>query len=810
MTTDEAINTALEGVAKYIPDELMQSVYAAVEKATDKLEATRRNERDSSIFVRNNKAEQKTSDPDVYTNLNDLLNVDQKSISEFSAILSGIYAKNKKYYTVLRDYEIMPILIPQINRVLMFLVNETLSPDIQNTHTFEMKYIGTGTGSDSIQRDLDRIRTEMDLDRTLQDVVTNRYKLGREYRLITDYQQTFDKMSQAIQQKMLNENIGIDQCDDIFNALRNKLTETITETTFVLPVRKATADNIDVSSTESIKCDNLNIVIERSPIVSCLESAQAEFYRRKYEKYSIDVMLNDSVTSIMNEATGIDKDYLTQFQSVIDAMNRKKLHRANVQRLDPARVFQLKLSGKIIGYFYITDLTNENYANPYTTQFGQSLKDRLMKSRNQSTPTTPDADGAEQAIAKILAEKIIKGFDPSIGINRVEDIDLMHDFIINNEIYKGNKKITFYYADDIIDLSRRDESLLINAVFFTKLYCMMLLNNIMTKVLRGRGRQIHTVRLGVSNAVRKYLNNAIIALNNPETSLGMIHGSFEQLLNPLNSACDIVLPVESESDERIINTDYIEGQNVDMDTEFLKFLLNCIVASFGLDSATIDATNGQLQFARTLSMESLQIANNVKNEQADLYPGWKAYCMKILSIMGSDETKAAVKNDMIEISFYEPKSLMVQNTLEEISNVKNYVDAIADLLPIFNGDNADQTNRNVFVYMMMKSMINVDWAVVENALRESKILSVEERLEEKIIELSAGYQEHEEDHDLGDSGSEDSDEFGDDSFDDTGETEEFSSDTNDEEESTEEPEEANTEEAEEENNEDEEDSSDLF
>ena len=55
------------------------------------------------------------------------------------------------------------LMAPQINRVLMFLANETLSPDIQNSHTFEMKYTGTGAGSTAIQKEIDDIRNEINI-----------------------------------------------------------------------------------------------------------------------------------------------------------------------------------------------------------------------------------------------------------------------------------------------------------------------------------------------------------------------------------------------------------------------------------------------------------------------------------------------------------------------------------------------------------------------------------------------------------------------------------------------------------------------
>src|SRR5699024_1712424 len=146
-----------------------------------------------------------------------------------------------------------------------------------------------------------------------------------------------------------------------------------------------------------------------------------------------------------------------------------------------------------------------------------------------------------------------------------------------------------------------DDSILTNAVFFTKLYSTLMLNNVLTKILRGRGRQIHTVNMGVSPMVKKYVVNAMAALRMPESNLGTLHGSCEQLVNPLNSGSDIVKPSAAAS-ARYLHPQYLHRQHVHMDADFLRFLLNSIVSSFGLDPAVQDAARGNIQFAKTLPM----------------------------------------------------------------------------------------------------------------------------------------------------------------------------------------------------------------
>ena len=475
---------------------------------------------------------------------------------------------------------------------------------------------------------------------------------------------------------------------------------------------------------------DLNIIVERSPVAEMIADAQTELLAESYSVYSSENFFNS-----LNDMLFMNEDAMftpqnapvdtTKLEQLVSSIRQKKLQRCTIRRFDPAKLFKLKVGGKVIGYFYVTDI-NEGVSS--MVNFAQSLKDQLMKTR--ATNLSAATQTAEEVISKELATRIIATFDPNLSINRVEDIDLMHDFIRNTELYKGNKRITFYYADEIFDMSRADDSILTNAVFFTKLYATLLLNNIVTKVLRGRGRQIHTVRMGASPNVKRYLDNAMASLAMPEHNLGTLHGSFEQIMNPFNGASDIVIPTE-EDDQQYIRTDYIPGQDVDMNDDFLRTLLNAIITSFGLDAAILDATNGNLQFARTLTMESLQICTSIRNEQQDLHDAWANMCLKVLRIMGTDATRAALDNGQIEVSFYEPKSLIIQNTIDDINNVKSLAENIADVIPEFNEEDSEQ-RRAAFIYQFVKSRTNLDFADIEKMVKETMYMVLDNKMDAEI------------------------------------------------------------------------------
>lgn len=769
---DKIINSIVYGQSSNLTDEAKQRLELSLRSVMKDLEDRRNNTSSRVILGKGASPNQigdtsripdsAISDAQLFTSLSDMINGNNKDPGGFQNILDQLVQKNKRYYSTIRDYELMPILIPQINRVLMFLVNECLSPDIQNEQTFLIKYI-PADDPHQIQRDIDDIKKEMKLDNLLRDVYTNRFKLGHEFYLVLDYQEILTKMEKLLQKKSLNEStVGMSDGEFFAHSLSG-LSESIGGISCSLRINqyglvdgtkniandtlKALGKSMinessnvpDINETTiDLNFDGLNIIIERSGIAHMVEQAHSMVIQESAGAYSMKNALEmiDSDRPL-NEAI-LDN---TKFEQVVKNIKAKKLQRCLVERMDPARVFKLKVAGKVIGYFYIRDI-DENSSN--VINFAQSLKDQLIKSRAVNIEKASST--AEEVISRNLAEKIINTFDPNIGINRVEDVDLLVDYIRNNEIYRGNKRITFYYSDEIFDCSRADDSILTNAVFFTKLYSTLLLNNIMTKVLRGRGRQIHTVRMGASPNVQRYIQNAMASLTMPENNLGTLHGSFEQILNPFNAASDIIIPTEDDN-QKYIETDYIPGQDVNMDDDFLRTLLNAIVSSFGLDSAVIDATNGNLQFARTLSMESLQIANMVRNEQQDLYDAWKNLCFEVIRIMGNKETVKALERSEIEVSFFEPHTLVTQTIIDDINQAKTYAEGIADLMPELNGENTEN-KRSKFIFELIKKQVNIDWNMYSDMLIDAGITDIGDEIEREMASVAREYKENTEEREF--------------------------------------------------------------
>ena len=160
--TDELINQVLYGTTVDLSDEVQAKIEARMRDASKRFEDVRANRYSHSIQNARRAGDQTNVDPNVsyYTNIQNMVNADNKVLSEFGSILDTLYEKNKKYFSLIKDYETMPIMIPQINRVLMFLVNECISPDVQNEHNFVLQCESMDS-PEELQKELDDIRDEM-------------------------------------------------------------------------------------------------------------------------------------------------------------------------------------------------------------------------------------------------------------------------------------------------------------------------------------------------------------------------------------------------------------------------------------------------------------------------------------------------------------------------------------------------------------------------------------------------------------------------------------------------------------------------
>ena len=186
-------------------------------------------------------------------------------------------------------------------------------------------------------------------------------------------------MLERLKQKSLTESAS-----DMFTRVCEPFIESIDEVSGTATIRaiqtkkpeNGKTDESDIKTNivdESINLSlsGLNIVIERSSAVRSVDEAYGQIITESCSQYSRRSFFKSG--GILNEATA---DEGSKIEQIVTDLKKRKLQRCTIVRLDPAKVFQLKVGGKIIGYFYVTDI-NEGTSD--MVNFAQSLKDQLLK-----------------------------------------------------------------------------------------------------------------------------------------------------------------------------------------------------------------------------------------------------------------------------------------------------------------------------------------------------------------------------------------------------------------------------------------------
>lgn len=610
-----------------------------------------------------------------YNTLSSYINGNDDVLESFSKDFEDLAKKNDKFYSLLEDYKMMPMMVPQINRVLQFIINETISPDIKSDDNFKIHSLIDDAETLKQIRD---VRTELGLDKMLRDIVKNRYIVGRSYKRVIDYMETFTEIEAALKGGgIINESISVNEgIDNIAEFMENNIGKPFTESVSI-------ADNLSI-----------DIEYELDPDYEIFKSFKGDMIREsigltKRGSWKDRISSNGQFVKI-NESISSDSSFGEKYIKLMEKYKDGRIKRCSIDDMDPARTFKIKASGRTIGYLYVSDTRNK-----YS---GDLIRDRLLK--NVKTNKN-EFDAARRKAVDAIAASIIANADHKVGITDIEELDLLHDFIMNTKLYNGDKKIKFYHKDDVFDFSRGDESILTDAVYYSKLLSSLLTSNIFVKILRGPGRQFHTVNMGVSASGKRYANSAINTLSQPEQRAAGIRGPFKTIFNSIYSANDIVYPSEDGA-EKFINSEIIDGFNVDMDSDIIKYLLSAIINSFGIDSGVLDVVNNNVDFAKTITMISMQLVTFIKNEQNEFIAEFERFVREIIrcSIEGFN-TKD------ISVSMFRPNSAILALSNDELNNAKNFADQMLEIYPQFSMYKEDESFTTVFTYNLIKEWVNI-------------------------------------------------------------------------------------------------------
>ena len=181
-----------------------------------------------------------------------------------------------------------------------------------------------------------------------------------------------------------------------------------------------------------------------------------------------------------------------------------------------------------------------------------------MKNTEQGINT----NSAESVLVREITKKLVEVIDARFINDNYKDLELIYAFVKENELYRTKKRVVFFKPDELFDINRSDGSIMKNCMFLAKLYILLLLNNIITKVTRGYSKNQYYVKQGLTTDVEGPVRSTIRSIKQNQIRYSDM-GTINDVFNIPGSQVDLFMPIAIDG-ERPIETEVIPGQDVDM------------------------------------------------------------------------------------------------------------------------------------------------------------------------------------------------------------------------------------------------------
>ena len=668
----------------------------------------------------------KMTDSSIY----DLINSEDIT-NTLQTLTSG---ENAKFVQILKDYEIIKRCIPQIHKVITMLKNNIISPDAMLDSAIGVKM------PDSVSPD-DRAKIcdlveKYNLNKRLQKYVIDYLVASVAYTTVIPYSAIPDMLEVSI-----NESYNI---DDVVKSLHHEPRSLLSYTSELSQneIINEAADYYELDEYGNVM-QNTNIVSPAeltSAINECLDNIEFIDGGFEYFKSALinEAVANDTATVKRSVKSIIDNlkkgshavsyddslDGLIDTKTISDIRKKVDFKGCHIEDLYAAQVIPFKLRGTLIGYFYVEQSPNSTYTSNYGTL--SSIMDKINSSVYLRNDTVTRSTQIETMVVKKISEKLIQCINAKFINDNYDDMDVIYAFVRSNELWKTGKRVIFFHPDDICEYKREDGSIMKNCMYLAKLYILTMLSNILTNVTRGSDRNIYYVKTGLSTDIEGHVNSAIRAIKQAQIRYSDM-GTINEVFNIVGSAVDAFMPVSIDG-EKPIEVETIQGQNVDMNNDFLNSMLKSIVQSFGVPSSVIDDFEN-IDFAKTISISNLDMAKASLDAQKEITPSLTKQLRMIISY---EMPEFNLVNE-VYATLNPPSVIVHEMNKERISSTIDLVDSIAPLMFAPQGETIEDKRIRMFKLSYLKYNVpTLDWDKLHDIATSVMQKSIEEKLSEEF------------------------------------------------------------------------------
>ena len=411
----------------------------------------------------------------------------------------------------------------------------------------------------------------------------------------------------------------------------------------------------------------------------------------------------------------------------LEAADKKHKNKFNVtgtymKFIDAKNMIKIKILDEVVGYFYVDSK--------------KLTKTKANVTFSNAEWTNINKQSTIEKISSMLASKVAKQFSSKFISDHVVFKKLIADCIMANGVVNTQYRIQFIPKDDVFEFKINEDSkgdgasVLKDSLWPAKLLTSIRIRKTLNYVNKSADKTIAYVRKGTADVSGR--NQAQRVLRNIQESnitFGDIIGDSSLMFHKYAADGNILMPV-SRSGNKLVEFERMEGQVVDMSTEYEKELENQALLASGVPPLLIEQAN-QADFSRAFTTAHVGFAGIVAGLQSDLETPLTALYKRIIENLDIDERLKTLASNTLEIKLPRPRALSVQSSNEILENTARFAEQFTNLK---YGEVTDDNKEFVQAvrYAIVKSNAPfIDW----NALEE---IADNEKMEKEKITNETG------------------------------------------------------------------------
>lgn len=269
--------------------------------------------------------------------------------------------------------------------------------------------------------------------------------------------------------------------------------------------------------------------------------------------------------------------------------------------IDSLHMIPVKIMSKTIGYYYIQD-------------------DELVT----SVPSNYFVDYSEKrepTLVNAIVDEVISSFDKKFLKENIKFRTIIAEAIQYYNLNERKIRFQFIPAEYVVAFKINEDeegngtSVIEPALFYAKLYLLLLLFKMVSIVSSSNDTKVHYIRSsGIDKNIANTVQEVARKMQARQVNLTDMF-TYTTLINKVGNGNDLFIPLGRE-DTRGIETEILAGQDVQLNSELMELLRNSYISATGVPAVIMNSIN-ESEFAKTIELGNTRFEERVVSEQID-------------------------------------------------------------------------------------------------------------------------------------------------------------------------------------------------